>query len=155
MKSWYKKITPDDTILFYIKRELTESEVAAGIVLNEYNNVATGIEFLDQFAATIKRIKWSTAKDYAILLGLKTNELNIVIKTLTGHTVKAWVEHLVMLGANEMLGKTTKSIGSISRELGFSQQSMFSRFCIQQTGLPPNELRIKIMRMNGAKVVRR
>jgi AraC-type DNA-binding domain-containing proteins len=154
MKSWYKKIYPDDVILFFIKRELTEEEVAAGIVLNEYNNVPTGIDFLDKFAGTLKRIRWSTPKDYAKLLGMKSSDLNIVLHTLTGNDTRAWIDHLILLGVNELLEKTNRDMYTISKDLGFSHQSMLSRFCLQQTKLSPNELRVKLRRMNGTKNAR-
>ena len=146
MKFTYNKYPPSEVIPFYTPRELTEEEKERGLTLNEYGNISTGNEFIDQFAALIRKIRWGTHGDYARATGIDIRLLNATIQTLTGQAIYEWVEYYTLLGAYEMLRDTDKEIKEISKQLGFSQVSIFSRFCKNRTKQPPKELRYSLRR---------
>ena len=139
----YRKYTPEEVFPFYTKRELTPEETAKGMKLNEYGNVPTGVDFLDRFAGLIRQLRWSTLEDYAKVTGIDERRLSATILTLTGRTFNEWIDFYVLLGAYEMLENTKKKATEIGKILGFSQLSVFSKFCKNRTKYTPSELRYR------------
>ena len=144
MKSWYKKITAEEVLLFYTIRELTAEETAKGITLNEYGNVPTGCDFIDKFAALIRSLQWATLKEYAETMGVTANELTTTIRILTGQTAKYWIEYYMQLAIYDLMGNTTNNIITVAKKLGFSQPSVLSHFCLYRLKIAPTELRRKL-----------
>ena len=147
----FKKYPPEEVILFHFRRELTNQEIAKGFVLNEYQNVPTGIPIIDIFASLVRSLGWADLNDFAKLMNLKPNELNTVVKVFTGCTVKKWVDHYTLLGAYELLAKPGLNINDVSAKLGFTQAPVFSRFCKKHTKLTPIDLQWRLRRINTGK----
>ena len=141
MDGLYRKYAPEDVIPFYLKRDLTEQEIEHGWQLNKYGNVQTTNEFLDVFAGLVRKLRWATLDDYAAHLDIPPNDLNATVRVLSGKTVREWVVYYVLLATNELLRNTNKNVDAISKELGFSQASIFSRFCKQRLKKYPTDLR--------------
>jgi len=145
----FRKYPPEEVILFHFKRELTEQEKAKGIVLNEHLNVPTGIEIIDVFAGLVRSLGWADLDDFAKVMNLKPNELNVVVSVFTGCTVKKWVDHYILLGTYELLAKPNLNINDVSAKLGFTQAPVFSRFCKKHTKLSPSDLQWRLRKRKG------
>jgi AraC family transcriptional activator of pobA len=78
---------------------------------------------------------------YADKLCISPTYLSRIVKELSGNTVG---EHLALLTFNEacsMLRHSSKTIGEISMELAFNDQSAFTYFFKQHAGVTPNAYR--------------
>jgi len=144
MLETYPIILPEDVFLFYIKRELTDEEVAKGIIINKYGNANTGTVFLDSFAGLVRRLGWKEQTVYADVLGVPTKDLGATIRTLTGKSVKDWLDFYVKIGTRELMAKTNKKITEIALELGFSDQASYSHYCSERFKAAPSDLRRRL-----------
>ena len=146
MKKVYRKYPVQEVILFHSLRELTVEEQARGLRLNEYGNVPTGIEFLDIFAAYVRKIGRASQRTYAKTLDIDPRMLTHTIVVLTGQTPSEWVDYYVMLGIYETLLKSKKDteISEISKRLGFSQPSVLCKYCTTRLNESPSELRYQL-----------
>lgn len=78
---------------------------------------------------------------YADVLGLTPKYLSAVIKEVSGKHFTYWIDEPLVTEARKMLCYTKKSIGQISDELGFVDQSKFGRFFKNITGISPRTFR--------------
>ena len=140
MKDLYRKYAPEEVFLFYFERELTPEEIDRGIVLNEYGNVPTGIEFLDCFAGLVRRFGRQLQDVYAEAIGVEKRALVLTIHTLSGRTFDEWVDYLLFFGAYEILKNPDKKILDASQMLGFSQPSVFSKYFKKRIGKSPEDI---------------
>ncbi|WP_246497800.1 helix-turn-helix domain-containing protein [Phocaeicola coprophilus] len=62
---------------------------------------------------------------------------------MTGHTVRFHLSELLGADARRMLECTDLDVQEISNQLGFSDQSVFGKFFIRQTGLSPLKFRMR------------
>jgi AraC family transcriptional activator of pobA len=82
-------------------------------------------------------------KDYSSLLAVTPNHLNETVKNLMGRTASDLINEKMIIEIKKMLLYTDFSITEIADQLNFSDQSYFSRFFKNQTGLSPKEFRLK------------
>ena len=146
MDSLYRKYSAREVILFHFRRELTDEEVEKGIILNEHHNVPTGNEFVDVFAALIRKFGWAPLGKYADAMGLNKLDMNLTVRALTGQTVNEWVYHYTLLGVYELLGETNKSLTEVAKAVGLSDSSALCSFCKAYTKRTPLKLRQKLQR---------
>lgn len=83
-------------------------------------------------------------KDLAARLNTSPNHLNKIVKKETGKTVSELINELIVLEAKVLLAEPQMSIGQVSHNLGFDDQSYFSRFFKKHTGISPGAYRKKI-----------
>ena len=140
MKDLYRKYVPEEVFLFYFKRELTPEEKDRGIVLNEYGNVPTGIEFLDCFAGLVRRFGRQQQDVYAKAIGVEKRALVQTVHTLSGRTFDEWIDYHLFFGAYEILKKPRTKIYEASKKLGFSQPSVFSKYFKSRIGWSPEDI---------------
>ncbi|HLP10932.1 MAG TPA: helix-turn-helix domain-containing protein [Flavobacteriales bacterium] len=76
-------------------------------------------------------------KFYASQLNQTPNYLNIVVKSVTGKTASSLIHAQLILEAKHLLVQTKLSHKEVAVELGFSDQSYFTRFFKRETGLKP------------------
>lgn len=82
-------------------------------------------------------------KYYANLLCLTPKYFAALIKQETGKSASEWIANYLMIQAKTMLrSRTDLTIQEITERLGFPEQSSFSRYFKQQTGITPREYRI-------------
>lgn len=84
-----------------------------------------------------------SVQQYADLLNISPKYLTKIIKKETGKTPQAYIQDMLLLEAKSMLQMTDHSISEIAFILNFTDQPHFSHFIKKQTGLTPNDLRIK------------
>jgi AraC-like DNA-binding protein len=78
-----------------------------------------------------------TVSFYANQLALTPNYLNIVLKSVTGKNASSHIFDFLMNESRYLLIHTKLSLKEVAFELGFSDQSYFTRFFKKQTGLNP------------------
>ncbi|MEU1184331.1 helix-turn-helix transcriptional regulator [Streptomyces sp. NPDC005820] len=81
------------------------------------------------------------AHDYAARLGYSLKTLNRACQGATGHTAKQLVDARVTLEAKRLLAHTELPVAAISRRLGFTEPTNFSKFFTRATGETPGTFR--------------
>lgn len=82
-----------------------------------------------------------TIRDYASQLNITPNHLNKRVKNETGKTASEIIKEITILEAKVLLLQTTKTIKEISTELGFIDDSYFSRLFKNKTNYTPSNYR--------------
>lgn len=80
---------------------------------------------------------------YAEALHISTTYLSRIVKRTTGHTVHAHLSGLLAAEARRYLESTDKDIKEIADRLGFPDQSSFGKFFKAQSGLSPQNYRLR------------
>ena len=78
---------------------------------------------------------------YAEQLCISTRYLSTIVRTLSGQSAKALIDHVVLLELKMLLRTTDLSIQEIAYRLRFPDQSYLGRFFRKQTGLSPSAFR--------------
>lgn len=81
---------------------------------------------------------------YAGELHITPKHLSDVVKEHTGKSPKELISDMLLLESKVLLGSTDKTVTEIAHQLRFEDQSHFSRFIRQHTGLTPLQLRKKL-----------
>jgi AraC family transcriptional regulator, transcriptional activator of pobA len=84
------------------------------------------------------KIKKSRA-DYAVLMNMSGKHLNRIVKETLDKTVSDIIADRIILEAKRLLALKKYSAAQIADELGFTDQSYFSRFFKKHTNLTPLE----------------
>ena len=79
--------------------------------------------------------------DYAYMLNISPNHLNKIIKNITHKSVSNWIDETLVLEAKVLLFQTNNTIYEIASELGFEDQSYFSRLFKKYETISPLEFR--------------
>ena len=104
---------------------------------------------LDKFKCLLsKQYKEITSvSEFANMLNITPNYLNIVIKETTGLTANELMHKRIILEAKRLLINECSDIVQIAFELGFKDASYFARFFKKATGQSPTEFRNDIYKM--------
>lgn len=104
---------------------------------------------LDNFRSLLnKKYKEITSvNEFANLLNITPNYLNIVVKETTGLTANELMHKRIILEARRLLINNQSDVVQIAFELGFKDASYFARFFKRSTGLSPTEFRNDIYKM--------
>ena len=78
---------------------------------------------------------------YAQKLFITVNYLSIIIKHVSGVTVKEWIDRATTTRAQIMLRHSNKQITEITDKLSFPHTSIFCKFFKRRTNLTPKEYR--------------
>lgn len=89
----------------------------------------------------------TSISDYARLLNITPNYLNIIVKETTGYTANALIHERVLLEAKRLLIQKKIDITQIAYDLGFKDASYFARFFKKASGQSPSEFRSEIYKM--------
>lgn len=149
MEEKYKPIRPEDVFITVFDRKPTEEELWLGVNPDFNGNRPSGNNFIDLFAHIIRKYGRKDIHVYARLMGVSPENLSAAICALGGMGAAEWRNKYLLLEAIELLEKTTLEIKEVSRRLGFTQISVFSKFFHSLTGKQPFEWRNK--RPRGAR----
>ena len=72
-------------------------------------------------------------------MGVSSDHLSRVVKSLTGKTAKDFIQSKLIVESKRLLYFTDLSTKEIAYDLGFSESSNFSQFFKNQTGVSPSE----------------
>jgi AraC family transcriptional regulator, transcriptional activator of pobA len=103
------------------------------------------MKITNQFKHLLEKnfLQWRDVKSYAAELHITPKYLSEAVKEHTGKTPKELINDVLVLESKVLLGSTDKTITEIAHYLRFEDQSHFSHFIRQQTGLTPTEWRKK------------
>lgn len=82
-----------------------------------------------------------TVIDYAEKLSITQHHLNLISKEVAGKTTTEIIRARVMLEAKRMLSFSDMTVTEIAYQLGYEENSYFSRVFKKETGLSPVEFR--------------
>lgn len=78
---------------------------------------------------------------YSDSLNISNSYLARILKSIAGQSVKEFISAMLVKDSGAMLRYTDMPIAQISDELGFTDQTAFSKFFRQQTGMSPIDFR--------------
>ncbi len=78
-----------------------------------------------------------TAKEYAGMMGISYNYLNTACKSITGNTVKAFIDRFIILEAKRRLATSDISVKELTYALGFDEPTNFLKYFKKHTGQSP------------------
>lgn len=106
-------------------------------------------EILHRFKQLLnERFRETTSiSEFANLLNITPNYLNIVVKETTGKTANTLMHERVFLEAKRLLIQQHADITQIAYDLGFKDASYFSRFFRRVSGQSPSEFRADMYKM--------
>ena len=81
--------------------------------------------------------------DYANQLAVSANHLTQTVKQLTGKTSASIIRSKQIIEIKRLLVHTSLGVAQISEQLGFTDQSYFTKFFKKETGLTPLQFRMK------------
>lgn len=130
---------------------ITPEQVYGGLVEDPGENVrrlsdiigrnkASGNNYIDLFADTVRRHGKREATSYAKMMGADFRYFDGAIRCLAGMTAHQWINRYVGLIARDLVEHTNLNFKTISQLLGFSQSS-FSQFFRANNRMQPWEYR--------------
>ena len=87
--------------------------------------------------------------ELASQVGLSRSRFYDLFQLCTGRSPRAYLDMLCVESAIAKLSRGRARIADVSAELGFSAQSNFTRFFLNQVGIPPSEYRRAASRPDG------
>lgn len=106
---------------------------------NQASSVTITNKFKELIFSSIKDKHLVT--DYASLLNISPNHLNKTVKAITGKSPTKWIDEAIVLEAKVLLCQSASPISQISVEVGFDDQSYFTRLFKKYEGMTPSEFR--------------
>ncbi len=82
--------------------------------------------------------------DYSEIMYISPNHLNKCVKSVTGKSTTKWIDEAIVLEAKVLLHQSNLSISDIASELGYYEQSYFSRIFKKYEGITPLDFRKRI-----------
>lgn len=134
---WMARIieAPDFEVLTHVVRDALDDFIQ-NIYLLGYNPTHPAVgKALDYIAAHYREPV--AVADVAAAAGLSPSRLSHVLKEHTGKSVLAQVLHLRVQEARRLLETTTTSCADIAYEVGFGDQSYFTKQFRRHTGITP------------------
>jgi AraC family transcriptional activator of pobA len=95
--------------------------------------------FRELIFSSIKTVH--SVADYAALLNITPNHLNKSVRTITGKSPTKWIDEAIVLEAKVLLCQSDLPISEIAAEVGFFDQSYFSRLFKKYEGVTPVQFR--------------
>lgn len=84
-------------------------------------------------------------------VGMSRSRFFEQFKGCTGVSPQQYLDTVRVAAATSALLRTDRSIADLAEDLGFSEQTHFSRFFVQHVGIPPGEFRRRALVLSGAE----
>lgn len=125
------------TFLWYVDYLWSRHEEANRLSQNrEQRLFADFIQLVNKDAVREHQIDY-----YASRLCLSARYMSTLIKKVSGHAAKDWIDDALVTHAKIALKHSDKSVAQISEELNFPNPSFFSKFFRRMTSMTPGEYR--------------
>jgi AraC-like DNA-binding protein len=119
--------------LYQSGQQLKSDDKKQKVILKEFEQLVDA-HFLE------KRL----VKDYAKLLHISPNYLNVVVKEMTDKSAGETIRDRIMLEAKRKLTHEEKTVAEIGYDLNFKDTAYFCRFFRKYEGLSPDKFRKNI-----------
>ena len=86
------------------------------------------------------------AKDYAKMMNISYKHLNEVCKSITGNTVKEFIDQFIILETKRHLATSDISMKELTYALGFDEPTNFLKYFKKHTGQSPSKFKKKLTR---------
>ncbi|MEQ6166268.1 helix-turn-helix transcriptional regulator [Ekhidna sp. MALMAid0563] len=96
----------------------------------------TFMELLEEYFRRKKQVS-----DYAEMMNITTYQLNNITKSVLKKSVSSLIKDQILLEAKRLLLTTTNQINHIAYELGYDDESYFTRFFKKHLGFSPSQFR--------------
>lgn len=107
----------------------------------EKDSMETFIRFQQLLDKKIHKTR--NASDYCGMLNVSHKKLNRICKYLTKMTIKAFIDHALILKAKRLLYEAELNISEIAYQLGFEERTNFTKFFKKHENITPKEFRQK------------
>ena len=94
------------------------------------------IRLLEENFRKERRVGW-----YANKMGITAKYLSEIVKNVSKRTPNEWIDSYVILEIRVMLKNSTRTIGQITEDLNFPNQSFLGKFFKEHVGVSPTEYR--------------
>ena len=85
--------------------------------------------------------------DYAAMLNISPSHLNKSVRTMTSKSPAKWIDEAIILEAKVLLSQFDSPISEVALQVGFEDQSYFTRLFKRHEGITPTEFR-KMIKMS-------
>jgi AraC-like DNA-binding protein len=85
--------------------------------------------------------------DYAALLNVSPSHLNKSVRTMTSKSPAKWIDEAIVMEAKVLLSQFDSPISEVALQVGFEDQSYFTRLFKRYEGVTPTEFR-KMIKMS-------
>ncbi|HEX8017264.1 MAG TPA: helix-turn-helix domain-containing protein, partial [Flavobacterium sp.] len=132
-----------DIIQPYLITLLCEINDVAKKTIKENKNITAPMALTNKF----KELLYTHIKKehsvgfYASILNVTPNHLNKSLKNVTGKSSAKWIDETILLEAKYLLYQTNLSVSEIALQVGYYDQSYFSRIFKKQEGITPVQYR--------------
>ena len=123
--------------LFFQIRNICQNREATAAPASHSKKIL--YDFLDSLHTNYRQHR--RVSFYADALSLTPRHLTTVIRQASGRSASQWIEEYTVLEAQILLRNSPMSIKEIAYELGFNDQSLFSKYFSRVAGISPERYR--------------
>ena len=133
----------------YYARDLAQIRVFLIDLMNQYNENMSNMDSIGRSVLDIEKYirenfnKNISITDIAEKVFVTPNYLSYLYKSRTGKTINQYIQDLRMEEARRLLSESHLKIGSIARQLGFANQTYFTRLFTKTHRETPSQYRSK------------
>ena len=138
MRYYYKEMLQNAIACFYIELANIFMKLNKSV---ETSALSRKYEIFENFLKLLYLHcrKQHSVRFYADCLYITPQYLSLVLRELTGKSVRKWINETLIMEAKTMLKAPAATVQQVAAQLYFSDQSTFGKFFKKETGLSPTE----------------
>lgn len=117
-------------VIYRVEQSSSKGQSRADVMFAKF------IRLLEENFRKERRVGW-----YANKMGITAKYLSEIVKNISKRTPNEWIDSYVILEIRVMLKNSTRTIGQITEDLNFPNQSFLGKFFKEHVGVSPTEYR--------------
>lgn len=117
-------------VIYRVEQSSSKGQSRADVIFAQF------IRLLEENFRKERRVGW-----YANKMGITAKYLSEIVKNVSKRTPNEWIDSYVILEIRVMLKNSTRTIGQITEDLNFPNQSFLGKFFKEHVGVSPTEYR--------------
>ena len=117
-------------VIYRVEQSSSKGQSRADVMFAKF------IRLLEENFRKERRVGW-----YANKMGITAKYLSEIVKNVSKRTPNEWIDSYVILEIRVMLKNSTRTIGQITEDLNFPNQSFLGKFFKEHVGVSPTEYR--------------